>query len=280
MSDSQEVAAVPAMPSGREIGAFASESNFVAAQRMAKALVSAELVPKMYQGDKNLCNAIIALEMAQRMGASPLMVMQNLYMVHGNPGWSAKFLIATFNQCGRFTAIRYEWKGDEGATDYGCRAFAHEKNTGQPVYGPWITWDLVKSEGWDSKAGSKWKTMPEKMFMYRAAAWMVDAIAPEISMGLPTAEENRDIIDVDASTGEVLGVVPAAPLTQTQTANVADKLKQKVGTEVEPETAADLVLQATIEGMLAEGQQVHIEGGEIVDSNTGEIVTPASIKKK
>ena len=59
-------------------------------------------------------NAIIALEMATRMNASPLMVMQNLYIVYGNPCWSSKFLIATFNQCGRFEAIKYRPTGEKG----------------------------------------------------------------------------------------------------------------------------------------------------------------------
>ncbi|MDO6658942.1 hypothetical protein, partial [Anaerobacillus sp. 1_MG-2023] len=78
-------------------------------------------VPQQYRD--NIANCIIALEMANRMGASPMMVMQNLYIVHGNPGWSSKFLIATFNQCGRYTSLRYEWDADRK----GCRAWAIEK---------------------------------------------------------------------------------------------------------------------------------------------------------
>ena len=65
----------------------------------------------MYQGEKNLPNCIVALEMANRIKMSPLMVMQNLYIVHGNPGWSSKFLIAALNVSGRFSPIRYEWRG-------------------------------------------------------------------------------------------------------------------------------------------------------------------------
>jgi vacuolar-type H+-ATPase subunit I/STV1 len=36
------------------------------------------------------------------------------------------------------------------------------------------------------------------MFMYRAAAWLVNTHAPEISMGLNTAEEIRDTFDATA----------------------------------------------------------------------------------
>lgn len=214
----------------KSVSAFANQHAFEAAQRMAKALCSSTLVPQHYRGQENIGNAIIALEMAQRMEAAPLQVMQNLYLVHGQPAWSAKFLIATFNQCGKFSAIKYEWRGEPGADDYGCRALATEKATGTDIKGPWIDWQLVKAEGWNSKNGSKWRTMPDKMFMYRAAAWMIDLYAPELSMGLPTAEDARDYIDVDPSTGEIVG-----------RRDTATDLEQALAGKIEPdpETPAD-----------------------------------------
>lgn len=228
--------------------AFSSQEGFVAAQRMAQALVSSSMVPKIYQGNQNLGNAIIALEMSQRLGANPLMIMQNLYIVHGNPSWSAKFLIATFNQCGRFSAIRYRWTTDLPPTDpnYGCQAYATELSTGEEVTGPWITWQLVKSEGWDSKNGSKWKTMPQKMFMYRAAGWMVDTIAPEISMGLPTAEDMHDVYDVDKVTGEVKDANTGE--TVQEPASRSEALRQKMDQKAETiNTATGEVEEAVYE---------------------------------
>lgn len=181
-----------------ELTVFSSNDSFESAQRMAKAICSSSLVPKNYQGMQNIGNVLIALEIAQRINASPLMVFQNLYLVHGNPGWSSKFLIATFNQCGRFSAIRYEWQGEAGKKDRACRAWAVERDTDQRVEGPWIDWALIDAEGWAQKNGSKWNSMAEKMFCYRAAAWMIDTVAPELSMGLPPADQLQDagVIDV------------------------------------------------------------------------------------
>lgn len=175
---------------------FTDSAGWALIQRVANALAQSTLVPQQFQA--NIPNCIIALEMAQRIGASPLMVCQNLYVVHGRPGWSAKFLIASFNQCGRFSAIRYEWVGTRGKDDWGCRAWATEKATGEKIVGPLITIDLAKKEGWYEKSGSKWKTIPELMLQYRAAAWMVNTHAPEISMGLNTAEEIGDVFDAQA----------------------------------------------------------------------------------
>jgi hypothetical protein len=172
---------------------FGSSQGFELMQRGAKLLSSSPLVPKDYQG--NMPSCAIALNMAYRLGADPMMVMQNLYNVHGRPSWSAKFLIATFNQCGRFTSVRYEWKGAEGKPDWGCRAWATEKQTGDRIEGAWITWKMVEAEGWNKRNGSKWLTIPDQMFMYRSAAWMINTHAPELSMGLNTAEELHDVFD-------------------------------------------------------------------------------------
>lgn len=198
---------------------FFSQDSFELIQRVSKAFASSDLVPTQYKG--NLANCMIAMDMAQRIGANPLMVMQNLYIVHGTPGWSSKFLVATINACGRYSSLRYEFKGVPGADDYGCRAWAVEKASGERLDGVWVTWKMVKAEGWSSKSGSKWLTMPDQMFIYRAAAFWQRAYAPELGMGLITTEELGDVIDVtpqsngsyamdsvDQSTGEITRDAP------------------------------------------------------------------------
>lgn len=172
---------------------FDNSASFELMQRAAKLLSASTLVPKDYQG--NLPNAVVALNMAQRMGADPLQVMQNLYVVHGRPAWSAQFLIATFNQSGKFSALRYEFTGQSGTDTWGCRAYAIERETGERIEGPEVTIGMAKREGWATKSGSKWQTMPELMLRYRAAAFLIRTAAPEIAMGLQTAEELRDTYD-------------------------------------------------------------------------------------
>ena len=176
------------------IPGFNNLQSFEYAQRAAKLLSSSSLVPKEYQN--NIPNCVIALNMANRMKADPLMVMQNLYIVHGKPGWSSQFLISTFNACGRFSAIRYEWCGDPDTDSRGCRAYAIEKETGETLFGSVVTIKIAKDEGWYSKNGSKWVTMPQQMLMYRAAAWFIRAYAPELAMGMHTEDEIIDMEEV------------------------------------------------------------------------------------
>lgn len=167
-------------------------------QRVAQMYNRSTLVPTAYQGEAGFSNCCIAVDMATRMQANPLMVMQNLYIVHGNPSWSSKFLIATINTCGRFMPLQYECNGLQG-DDYGWRCVTYAENdiaTQNRLEGPWVTWRMVKAEGWDVKQGSKWRTMPEVMFRYRAAAFWQRLYAPEIGMGFQTVEESQDLRDV------------------------------------------------------------------------------------
>jgi hypothetical protein len=166
--------------------------NFAAAQREAKALASSDLVPTAYKN--NVANTLLAMEVAHRVGASPLAVMQNLNVVQGRPTWSSSFLIACVNSCGRFSPLRFEVRGgdDASAKTYAVRAISTDKESGKDCTGSWITWAMVEAEGWSKKAGSKWLTMPEQMFMYRAAAFWSRVFAPEISLGMHTADEVDD----------------------------------------------------------------------------------------
>ena len=174
------------------LSAFSSENAFVSVQRMAKALASSTLVPDSYRGEANLGNCIIALELSQRIGASVMAVMQSMVPIHGKPTWSASFLIATVNSCGRFSPMRFRWVGKEGTDDWGCRAFAVEREGNLELVGALVTIAMAKAEGWYGKSGSKWKTMPEQMLQYRAAAFWCRAYAPEIALGMHTSEEIHD----------------------------------------------------------------------------------------
>lgn len=202
---------------------FSSQANFEQAQRMAQALAASTIVPVPYQKAKTpeaVANCIIALEMANRIGMSPLLVMQNLYVVYGNVGWSSKFLIAALNTCGRFSPLRYEHENEGDLVKWRCRAWAIDKTTNTPLHGAWVSMQMAKDEGWYSKSGSKWKTMPELMLQYRAAAFFQRTYAPEISMGMQTVEELNDI--VDAQYEDVTNKPQARPFDPSQLKNESD----------------------------------------------------------
>ena len=213
MSNQLQVATQQQQP----LSAFSSENAFVSVQRMAKALASSTLVPDSYRGEANLGNCIIALELSQRIGASVMAVMQSMVPIHGKPTWSAAFLIATVNSCGRFSPMRFRWVGKEGTDDWGCRAYAVEREGNLELVGALVTIAMAKAEGWYSKNGSKWKTMPEQMLQYRAAAFWTRAYAPEIALGMHTSEEIHDtqasqqVVQPSVATTVTASVVDVTP---------------------------------------------------------------------
>lgn len=230
MSNQLQVATQQQQP----LSAFSSENAFVSVQRMAKALASSTLVPDSYRGEANLGNCIIALELSQRIGASVMAVMQSMVPIHGKPTWSAAFLIATVNSCGRFSPMRFRWVGKEGTDDWGCRAYAVEREGNLELVGALVTIAMAKAEGWYSKNGSKWKTMPEQMLQYRAAAFWTRAYAPEIALGMHTSEEIHDtqasqqVVQPSVATTVTSSVVDVTP-------NPPEPKRKK---KVEPEAIA------------------------------------------
>lgn len=166
-----------------------SPANFEQAQRQAKAICSSDLVPKEYRN--NIPNTLIALDISNRIGASPLMVMQHLYIVHGKPSWSSTFLIAAINNSNKFKApLRFEITGE--GEQKGCIAWTIDK-TGERLESPKVTMAMAKAEGWIDKNGSKWKTMPELMMRYRSASFFSRLFCPEITMGMQSTEEIMDV---------------------------------------------------------------------------------------
>lgn len=140
-------------------------------------------------------------------------------MIEGRPSWSSQFIIAAINSCGRFSPLRFDisepskeevvkykavvWKNDKKTEEQRettiqhrtCRAWVIEKETGDRLDGPTVSMQMAIDEGWLTKNGSKWQTMPEIMLRYRAASLFGRLYAPELLMGLQTQEEVRDFID-------------------------------------------------------------------------------------
>lgn len=171
------------------VSIFNNGAVFEHAQRIAKMLSSSDIVPEKYRG--NISNTLVALEMANRMGESPLMVMQNLDIIHGKPSFNSKFTISRLNTCGQFSPIRFKYSGDGDSRT--CIAYAKDLATGQILEGPPVSIAMAKKEGWYNKAGSKWPSMPELMLSYRAGAFFGRLFAPQLTMGMQTSEEVQDI---------------------------------------------------------------------------------------
>lgn len=256
---------------------FNTLASFELLQRQAKLLATSTLVPASYrmvvekldykgnvvsrtENPSAISNCVIALNMAMRMNADPIMVCQNLYIVEGRPSWSSQWIIAQINNCGRFSPIRFEiddlGQMEAEYTTYSwddktrsktasvkkvpihnkrCVAWTVEKGVEIPrfsmdelkkhkslykcckeygvalVESPPVSIELSVKEGWYTRNGSKWQTMDEVMLRYRAAAFFGKLYAPELLMGIPSAEESEDIRTLELQ--EDGSYAPAEPAT-------------------------------------------------------------------
>ena len=202
--------------------AFSGIQAFEDAQRMAKSLASSTLVPPQFQGQQGFANCLVALEISHRMRMSPFVVVQNLHIIHGRPSWSSQFIIGLINGCGRFSPLRYDitGKGDTLA----CTAVATELKTGEELRGPEVTMAMAKREGWSTKSGSKWLTMPDLMIRYRAAAFWGRLFIPELLVGIQTQEEVLDV--------EPVVITEPAPEPKAELADLNKKIQTKMTEEV------------------------------------------------
>lgn len=165
------------------------------AYRTAGMLSKSGLVPDNYRNSPENC--LVAIDLANRQGLSPMMVMQNLYVVKGKPAWSGSFCAAAINGCGKFTPLEYVFVGEPGTLSEGCLARATRIANGSQCVSETITMQMAQDEGWLGKGGSKWKTMPRQMMMYRAASFFARAHCPEVLLGIQTVEEVQDVRGYD-----------------------------------------------------------------------------------
>lgn len=172
--------------------------------RTARMLSTSALVPDTYRNSPENC--LVAIDLANRLGLSPLMVMQNLYVVKGKPSWSGSFCAAAVNGSGRFTPLEFVFVGTPGTPTYGCYAKAIRRSNGSECISDTITMQMAQKEGWLNKPGSKWQTMPVQMMQYRAAAFFARVHCPDILLGIPTYEEVQDVHGYETSNRVVVSL--------------------------------------------------------------------------
>jgi hypothetical protein len=245
---------------------FGSLQSFEFMQRTAKMFSESSMVPTAYRAANTkgygnnmttelnpsaMPNCMIALNMSQRMNADPLMIMQNLHVIEGRPSWSSQFIIAAINSCGRFSPLRFEiqqgpeieatctsfeWENGKKKANVtrtkvkntSCIAWVLELATNTRLESPKVTMEMAVNEGWYGKNGSKWQTMPDLMLRYRSAAFFGRIYAPELLMGLPSAEESIDLarpmvqnqdgvyVPKDDTTGAQQAATMAQPMSKSE----------------------------------------------------------------
>ena len=157
---------------------------FVVANQLAKS----DIVPQNYQNKPTNC--IIALEVANRMGISPIFVMQQTSVVRGKLSWSGQACSMLVNAYPKFKNVRLVYVGKEGTPERGAYVTAVRKDTGEEVKGTTVTMKMAEVEKWTDN--SKWRSMPEQMLGYRAYTFFERLYCADALNGFMTEGEPED----------------------------------------------------------------------------------------
>ncbi len=197
------------IPVSQKGAMFFDVAKFEFAQRVAVVFSKSTMVPEHFRN--NIGNCIIALNYAERTGVDPFMCMQKMYIIHGKPAVETQFAVAMLNASGKFTELEFDM--DKAKTK--CVAFATKTKTGKEIRGPEVSLTMAKAEGWMSKKGSKWQTLPEMMLMYRSAIFFIRQYAPEVLLGMLSKEEVVDIGAIPVDKAEKVADLNEALVTVT-----------------------------------------------------------------
>ena len=185
-----------------ELSPFSNTDSFQNIFNIGKMFASSNLVPENYRNKPMDCT--IAVDMANRMGVSPMMVMQNLYVVKGKPTWSGQACMSMIRGSKEFKNVRPIYTGERNTDTWGCYIQAEYRDTGEKIKGTEVTIAMAKQEGWYSKKDkygnetSKWQSIPEQMLAYRAAAFFARVYIPNSLMGVYVEGESEDISKPEA----------------------------------------------------------------------------------
>lgn len=214
---------------------------------MANNLSMSSFVPQQFKGKPADC--MIAMEVAEQMRMPFFTVIQNLDIIHGKTSWKSAFVISAINASKRYASnMMFDFTGVAGQDNWGCRAYVIDNN-GEKLYGTMVTMQMAKSEGWTSKKGSKWQTMPELMMQYRAASFFSRVHAPDLLMGMQSSDE---IVDVEPVSKETIEASNAIPETIESNEDVK-MLPEQSKDDAEVYTFEDLLIDVEAFGFTVSG---------------------------
>ena len=204
---------------------FASAAAYRHFNEIAKVFAGSIFVPDSFKNKPGEC--LIAIDIARRMGESELMVMQQMYVVKGRPGFSTKFMIGRANRLAGFKST-IKWVREEIGPPVEVSVERKVSGNRQTVkftmpnmkVTAWaidrfndrievsVDTKMAIEEGWVENA--KYTSMPEHMFRWRSSSMLINLYAPEVMMGMQTIEELETLAPivtiVDAGVGGVAGL--------------------------------------------------------------------------
>lgn len=163
-------------------------TNYDEFMTLAHMMADSDFVPKDYKNKPGNC--AIAMQWGAEIGLKPLQALQNIAAINGRPSLWGDAMLALVRSSGLLEYIIEEPAPDGTAV---CRV----KRKGDPLEQVRTFSDIDATlAGLAGKAGP-WQTNPARMKQMRARAFALRDVFTDVLRGMASAEEQRDIIDME-----------------------------------------------------------------------------------
>ena len=171
------------------VNPYADNAAFNDLFKKAQYLAKSDLVPDNYKGKP--ANCMIAVDTANRLGVSPLFVMEQMIIVRGKRSWSGQACGCIINNYPKFKDVELVYVGKEGEDSWGAYVTAVRKDNGKTLKGTTVTVKMAKDEGWWNQ-NQKWRTLTGQMLAYRAYAFFARIYCADALNGFMVEGETED----------------------------------------------------------------------------------------
>lgn len=171
---------------------------------LAKMLAESDLVPKDFKNKPQ--NVLVCMMWSHTLGIPVVQGLQYIAVVNGRPSMYGDGLLAVCMSSGKLESIDEEIKDVNGSLVATCTVKRRGMNARTSVFSQ----EDAKKAGLWSKSGP-WSQYPKRMLQMRARGFALRDVFPDVLSGISSAEEQRDIIDVEGEVVEPKVESPKSP---------------------------------------------------------------------
>lgn len=244
--------------------------NLTQAIELAKIIAESDLAPKDYKGKPG--NVLIAVQMGQEIGLSPMSAIQNIAVINGKPciyGDAGKALLLARGFIIEEDDVEIVRKTGSGR----CRI----TRPGHPPCERTFSLEAAKAAGLFGKAGP-WTQYKERQMAWRAFWFAARDIASDVLKGLAGAEELRDITERDITPMASPAIAGPQPYPdEAFTKNLPEWTRLIL---IGKKTAADIIKTVSSKAVLSEEQKMRINAVKKTEGGPPPVVTYAQVADK
>lgn len=161
--------------------------NYDEVYKMATMMAKTNMVPKDFINKE--ANIVVAIQLGLEVGLLPMQALQNIAVINGRPCVWGDAMLALVRASGLLESFL-----EQGDTDY-ATCEAKRFNEPHSVKHTFTKQDAERAGLWNKEI---WKKYPQRMLQMRARGWVLRDLFADVLKGIGSAEEQRDIIDVDS----------------------------------------------------------------------------------